>query len=185
MRLNIQNLILPKSSELTLNVDIGQIPPVVGYYYADHAQKSEFWLEEVSTKSLNCPPVADYSHLKYLFRQHYWAHIYLYPMHFRLSVEEEKELAAMLAHACIGNKRSSASNVPYNRHQCEAFLRLIRNFPGSDCATGYRNTIIARLWFEIDRNFFIRLQRQETNRRTCTQRLMHWIHIGLARSPLD
>ena len=111
----------------------------------------------------------------HLLRQHYWTHIDLYPIHFRLSDDDEKELVAMLAHACLskirlvkdyssntltpltGNTRSTASNVPYNRRQCETFLRLIRNFPNSECAVGYRNIILSRLWFEIDRKSFVGL----------------------------
>lgn len=138
----------------------------------------------------------------HLLRQHYWAHINLYPIHFRLSDDDEKELMAKLAYSCLGksnlyyhlkhpplmpltgNTRSTVSNVPYNRNQCEAFLRLIRGFPSAQCAEAYRNLIIARLWFGIDRNHFVKAQRQETVRRTNTQRLMYWINIGLTLSPL-
>jgi hypothetical protein len=63
MRLNAQNLILPPTTEVTLEVDIDQHPPVVRYYFVDHAQKTEFWLEKTSTNDLRCPPVTSYTHL--------------------------------------------------------------------------------------------------------------------------
>jgi hypothetical protein len=63
MRLNSQNLILPQTTEVTLEVDIDQHPPVVRYYFVDHAQKTEFWLEKTSTNELKCPPVTSYTHL--------------------------------------------------------------------------------------------------------------------------
>ena len=67
---------------------------------------------------------------------------------------------------------SSLSTVPYNQDQCEAYLRLIRNLPDSDRAEGYRNCILARLWSEIDGNFFVHLRGEETPRLSRTQRLL-------------
>ena len=63
LRLNSQNLILPQTTEVTFEVDIEQQPPMVRYYYVDHAQKTEFWLEKSSTEALKCPPVTSYTHL--------------------------------------------------------------------------------------------------------------------------
>jgi len=114
MRLNAQGLILPPTTEVTLEVDLNlgstdeagntteNGPPIVKYYFVDHAQKTEFWLEKTTTAMLKCPPVTSYTHLKYLFRQHYWTHIEFYPMHLTLSSEVEDELVAILTHACIG-----------------------------------------------------------------------------------
>lgn len=65
-RLSSLNMHLPDSAELTLDVDIGQKPSVVRYYYMDHAQKNEFWGEKMSTETLTCPPVIDYNHLSTL-----------------------------------------------------------------------------------------------------------------------
>ena len=65
LRLNVdgRTLILPQTTEVTLEVDIEQSPPVVRYYFVDHAQKSEFWLERTTTEDLKCPPVTSYTHL--------------------------------------------------------------------------------------------------------------------------
>jgi len=156
-RLNNQNLILPITTEVTLEVDIKRNPPVVKYYYVDHIQKSEFWLEETCTESLKCPPVRSYTQLKCLFRQHYWMHIEFYPMHFNLSIEDKDELVAVLTHACVDRMTSPDSAVPYNKDQCEAHLSLIRSLPDSNNAEGRRNIVLARIWFEIDRHFFVNL----------------------------
>lgn len=67
---------------------------------------------------------------------------------------------------------SSLSTVPYNQEQCEAYLRLIRNMPESDRAEGYRNCVLARLWSEIDGNFFVNLRGEDTPRLSRIQRLL-------------
>lgn len=177
-------------------MDIEQDPPVVKYYYVDHTQKTEFWLEETSTDSLDCPPVMDHEHLKYLFRTHYWTYIGLYPMHFNLSIEEEEELVAVLTHACVDRMTSSLSVVPYDQSQCETFLRLLHNFPRSYHAEGYRNIVLARLWSEIDGHFFANFQNEDVVPLPLIYRLMNWMrnstvlrsgewyeHMRLATSP--
>jgi hypothetical protein len=114
-------------------------------------------------------------------------------MHLTLSVEVEDELVAILTHACIGKQpshflhgyrdhwslfpiidymTSSLSTVPYNQEQCEAYLRLIRGLPDSDRAEGYRNCVLARLWSEIDGNFFVNLRGEDTPRLSRIQRLL-------------
>jgi len=198
-RLGTQNLILPATSEVFLALDIDQSPPIVKYYYVDHAEKSEFWLEETSTESLGCPPVVNYNHLKYLFRLHYWTHIELFPMHYILPVEEKDELVAALIHACTDRMTSLLSTLPFSPDQCEACLNLIHNLPqplGSKyqaLAEGYRNILLAHLWSVIDRNFFMNLQLSESKSELETgmtsqfliqhiQRLMNWMKFWLVNN---
>jgi hypothetical protein len=52
---------------------------------------------------------------------------------------------------------SSPSMVPYNKDECESYLRHVRNLPDSDRAEGYKNSVIARLWSEIDGYFLVNL----------------------------
>jgi hypothetical protein len=63
-RLNQQNLILPDTTEVTFEVDSEARPPTVKYYFVDHVQKTEFWLEQLSTDKLNIPPVTSVTHLR-------------------------------------------------------------------------------------------------------------------------
>jgi hypothetical protein len=81
IRLNARGLVLPDTTELTLEVDLGprcgdndsyggesekegrREHPIVKYYFIDHAQKTEFWLESTTTATLGCPPVTSYTHL--------------------------------------------------------------------------------------------------------------------------
>jgi hypothetical protein len=67
---------------------------------------------------------------------------------------------------------SSLSTVPYNQEQCESYLRLVRSLPESDRAEGYRNCVLARLWSEIDGNFFVNLRGEDTPRLSRIQRLL-------------
>src|ERR1700749_1303405 len=78
----------------------------------------------------------------------------------------------MLHLLCADYMTSSLSTVPYNQEQCEAYLRLIRNIPDSDRAEGYRNCVLARLWSEIDGNFFVNLRGEENPRLSRIQRLL-------------
>jgi hypothetical protein len=70
------------------------------------------------------------------------------------------------------NMTSSLSTVPYNQEQCEAYIRLIRGLPESERAEGYRNCVLARLWSEIDGNYFVNLRGEETPRLSRVQRLL-------------
>jgi hypothetical protein len=67
---------------------------------------------------------------------------------------------------------SSLSTVPYNQEQSEAYLRLIKSLPDSDRAEGYRNCVIARLWSEIDGNFFVNLRGEDNPRLSRLQHLL-------------
>ena len=47
---------------------------------------------------------------------------------------------------------SHPPSTPYGNDQCDAFIRLVEGLPnnGSVYLTGHRNSILARLWSEID-----------------------------------
>jgi hypothetical protein len=71
-RVKEYNLILPQSTEIIFKVDIDQHPPLVQYYCVDHTRRIEFWLEEVTTERLGCPPVTSHSHLSKCFFSGLW-----------------------------------------------------------------------------------------------------------------
>lgn len=110
-------------------------------------------------------------------------------MHLTLSSDVEDELVGILTHACIGkypdyrnvrqtitcfkdNMTSALSTVPYDQQQCESFLRLIKNLPTSDRSDGHRNCVLARLWSELDANYFVNLHGEDTPRLSRIQRLL-------------
>jgi hypothetical protein len=83
-RLHELDIILSPSMEVALRIDLEQSPPLVQYYYVDHAQKTVLSLElNVRTK-------------------HYWTHVQFYPTHINLSAEVESEMITALTNACVG-----------------------------------------------------------------------------------
>jgi hypothetical protein len=57
---------LPTTTELVLELDDYENPPVCRYYFIDHSHKTEFWLEVSGTDILGVPPVTSYSQLSWL-----------------------------------------------------------------------------------------------------------------------
>jgi len=93
-------------------------------------------------------------------------------MHMTLPVEVEEELVAVLTHACIDCMTSDLSTVPYTQEQCQAYIKLIPNMPESEKTDGYRNCVLARIWSEIDGNYFVNLHGESHARLSRIQRLL-------------
>ena len=92
-----------------------------GYYLVDHATRSEFWIDQVSTELLGLRRVVSISHLstpQKLFNRRrcinvriesalaelYWAHLEYFPMHYDgLSSDNVDELISVFAHGQTGN----------------------------------------------------------------------------------
>ena len=95
-----------------------------GYYMVDHATRTEFWLNQVSTELLEIGQVVSMSHLSALYisfrlssdcismsfaievalEDLYWIHVEYFPMHFDcISIDNIEQLISVFSHGQIGN----------------------------------------------------------------------------------
>jgi hypothetical protein len=59
-----QDIILPQTYELCLELDPLEDPePGCTYYLVDHANRTEFWIKETTTDTLDIAPVTSTAHL--------------------------------------------------------------------------------------------------------------------------
>ncbi|KAL0946501.1 hypothetical protein HGRIS_012718 [Hohenbuehelia grisea] len=117
-----------------------------GYYFIDHATRSEFWLEGLDTEELGMPEVASETHLKLALEQHYWSHVERFPMHFGgLQTKTVDELICILSYAQIDRMTSPLSTFPYTPEEFTKHIELLR--ANRDyIADGHATCVVARLW---------------------------------------
>lgn len=120
-RLNGSEMALSTLTDFVIDIDVPPPSPVgsssdlIAYYYlVDHQKKRQFWLEDVDTKTLGCPPLIDQGHLSkffavsnalashqfdmkgHLINQHYWLHVEHFSKHRPLPSGSMSELVAFL-----------------------------------------------------------------------------------------
>jgi len=72
-----ENIRLSDSSDLFLEVE-----PNSGdcnYWFADHAQRSIFWLHHVDTQAVGLPNSCSKAHRQYALEENYWTHVEMFP----------------------------------------------------------------------------------------------------------
>jgi len=153
-----QNIILPPTSELCLELDpVDSEEPGCSYYLVDHSNRTEFWVTEATTDILDIAPVISSPHLKLVLEEHYWRHVEYFPVHLQLSEEVESELQGILLHACADSMSSDLSTSPIAPGRCKEYMKLLQSVETSAASRGYKNCVVARLWGEFARNRFINL----------------------------
>ncbi|KAH7922766.1 hypothetical protein BV22DRAFT_1069923 [Leucogyrophana mollusca] len=146
--LSHNQLAIPETAELFL--ELGDSPNTCGYHFVDHAAKTQFWLEPLSTEPLNMAPVVSEMHLKTALERLYWVHVELFPMHLgtRLSPRIVEDLIGVISHGQADRMTSPTSTFPYTVDQCSKFLNLLNLRRGQDL-DGYTLCFVARLWGSI------------------------------------
>jgi hypothetical protein len=153
-----------------------------GYYLVDHATRSEFWIDQVSTELLGLRRVVSISHLKSALAELYWAHLEYFPMHYDgLSSDNVDELISVFAHGQTDRMTSPTSTFPYSVDDCAKFIQILKNTREQDM-DGNSTWIIARLWCNIARHRFVHHAGQEFPRLDREQSILatppdmdHWI----------
>lgn len=153
-----------------------------GYYLVDHATRSEFWIDQVSTEFLGLRRVVSISHLKLALEELYWAHLEYFPMHYDgLSLETVDDLISVFAHGQTDRMTSPTSTFPYSVDDCAKFVQILENARKQDM-DGNLTWIVARLCCNIARHRFVHHAGQEFPRLDREQSILatrpdmdHWI----------
>ncbi|KIM86756.1 hypothetical protein PILCRDRAFT_815998 [Piloderma croceum F 1598] len=143
-----------------------------GYYLVDHATRTEFWINPVSTASLGVGRVTSISHLKTALEQLYWAHVEFFPMHLDcISYDIIEQLISVFAHGQTDRMTSSTSTFPYDINRCMNFIQLLTDARerGID---GYTRCLVARMWHNIVSSRFLHHFGQESPRLDSNQAIL-------------
>jgi len=74
-----------------------------GYYFVDHASRTDFWLEDVSSEDVGIPASTSPAQLRWALQEHYWMHVEYFPMHDgAIAPSAISELISVLLHARAG-----------------------------------------------------------------------------------
>ncbi|KAG2124035.1 hypothetical protein DEU56DRAFT_828313, partial [Suillus clintonianus] len=145
-------IVLTNDIELTLQLgmdpDTGE--RVCSYYFADRAERTLFWLDELGTEDLfdGVMGVKDHSHIRYVIQFQYWVHCELYPNN--REVESRNgllmELREIIVHASADVITSDKSLSPFGGEELSKILDLINHLQettSSECRP-YSMCVIAR-----------------------------------------
>ncbi|KAF8143682.1 hypothetical protein K438DRAFT_1783529 [Mycena galopus ATCC 62051] len=73
------------------------------YYLVDHANCTQFWLENSDTEKLDLPTVTSTSQLRIVLEQLYWVHVEHFPMHLQaLPTPKLEEIISIFQHGLCG-----------------------------------------------------------------------------------
>jgi len=151
-RINLSN---PTSIELFVGLCHNDDGLACRYYFIDHASKTQFWLENLSTEELGLDAVVSASHHRYQLEHLYWIHVDFFCVHLAPEIPPivRDDLISVLMHAQGDHMTSSTSTFPYSYDKCESFIQLLQRHRGP-VLDAYSLCIIARLWGVVAQHRF-------------------------------
>jgi hypothetical protein len=99
-----------------------------GYYFANHATRSLFWLDAVSSELIGYDGNTSFSHLKLSLQRLYWAHVEYFPMHSEIiSSRTIDELLSDFYHGQVDQMTSPTSTFPYSADDSAKFIQILKS----------------------------------------------------------
>jgi len=100
-----------------------------GYYFADHQNRTLFWLEAFDASSLleEVRGVTSLAHIGHEIESQYWAHWELFPNVHELSHTLVSELREIIVHNIGDSLTSSTSTSPYDTARLKEMLNLVNH----------------------------------------------------------
>ncbi|KAH9952360.1 hypothetical protein BC827DRAFT_1256263 [Russula dissimulans] len=147
-----ENIHLSDTSDLFLEVE----PDSGGcnYWFADHAQRTIFWLHPVDTQAVGLPNTCSKIHLQYALEENYWTHVEMFPaIASKYSITALNELRIILLHAQADALTSDLPTFPYTAEECGRFIGLLHDSI-DQASNPYITTYIARLWVVVANHRF-------------------------------
>jgi len=147
------------------------------YYLVDHASRSVFWLEELSTEDLGIPETASSSQLRWALEEQYWNHVEYFPMHLSgIPISVARELVSVFVHARADHLTSSVGTFPYSATQCKDFSELVQghlsNQSSQTIIDGSFICVVARFWSQVARHRFLNFYGEEFARLSRDQSML-------------
>ncbi|KZP26351.1 hypothetical protein FIBSPDRAFT_353346 [Athelia psychrophila] len=164
--------VLPEDCDLVIELVERGSETVVGYYFADHASRLLFWMEEfdawIICREITC--VVSFSHLRLEIESQYWTHYELYPNCRGYTTELRDEVRGLLLHAATDQITSVTSTALWTKEENLALLTIIEKLqvdhPTNQVCAG---AIVGRVMRNLKHMQFIMLYGQYGARLDCDQ----------------
>ncbi|KZP26957.1 hypothetical protein FIBSPDRAFT_948929 [Athelia psychrophila] len=158
-----EEAVLPEDCDLVIEVVELDGETVVGYYFADHASRLLFWMEEFDAwricREITC--VVSFSHLRIEIESQYWTHYELYPNSRNYTTEVRDEVRGVLLHATADTLTSVTSTALWTTKENESILHVIEklqvDYPADRVCAG---AIVGRVMRNLKHMQFIQLYGQ-------------------------
>ncbi|KAJ3792435.1 hypothetical protein GGU11DRAFT_802949 [Lentinula aff. detonsa] len=138
-----------------------------GYYIADHATRSIFWLDDVDAESFpvwgEVKGVTSPTHIEHAIVSLYWYHCHLFPHSYVLTIEAVDELRDILLHCICDTITSSTSTVPYSVASLKEMMNILNNLRKNP-ATGEGVSAYSRIAYIFARLRFLHFHGQPAAR---------------------
>ncbi|KAN0116201.1 hypothetical protein V8E52_006258 [Russula decolorans] len=142
-----ENVHLPATTDLFLEID--QDTETCSYWFADHAQRTVFWLHPMDSDTAGLPDSYSMRHRQYSLEENYWAHVEMFPATAsQYSATALNELTVILLNARADALTSEIPTFPYTADECERFINLL-NCSKEHASNSYITTFVARLWVVV------------------------------------
>jgi len=153
-----------------------------GYYLANHATRTLFWLDQVSSELIGYDGNTSFSHLKLSLERLYWAHVEYFPMHSDIiSSRTIDQLLSDFYHGQVDKMTSATSTFPYSADDSAKFVQILKSSK-DQVIDGNITCIVGRLRNTILYHRFLHLYGQETPRLDRDQNIQtpsyskqHWL----------
>jgi hypothetical protein len=147
-----ENVQLPATTDLFL--EIVEDMETCNYWFADHANRTVFWLHQVDTDMVGLPDSHSLNHLRYSLEENYWAHVEMFPATAsQYSPAALNELIVILLNARADTLTSEIPTFPYTANECEQFINLLQKSKEHG-SNPYVTTYVARLWVVVANHRF-------------------------------
>ncbi|KAH9979757.1 hypothetical protein BJV74DRAFT_120386 [Russula compacta] len=135
---------LPETSDLFLDIDPNS--GKCNYWFADHANRTIFWLHQLDTREAGMPNSYSKNHLQYSLEENYWTHVEMFPATAsQYAMTALNELQIILLHARADALTSDVPTFPYTAEENEKFINLLQSSK-EHASNPYVTTFVARLW---------------------------------------
>ncbi|KAH9998653.1 hypothetical protein BJV77DRAFT_704337 [Russula vinacea] len=124
-----------------------------GYWFADHAHRTIFWLQQVDTKPLDSR-FSFKASSSIRLEENYWIHVEMFPATAsQYSMTALNELNIIFLNARANALTSDISTFPYTVEECDRFINLFQ-CRKEHASNPYVTTFVARLWVAIAHHRF-------------------------------
>ncbi|KAI0296416.1 hypothetical protein BC826DRAFT_968067 [Russula brevipes] len=147
-----KNVHIPETSDLFLEID--RDSGSCYYWFADHANRTIFWLHPVDTIIVGLPNSCSKGHRQYSLEENYWTHVEMFPATAsQYSLTALEQLQIILLNARADTLTSDVPTFPYTAEECESYLNLLKSSK-EHASNPYITTFVARLWVIVANHRF-------------------------------
>lgn len=145
----VKGIILPPQVDLFLGLRPSPESPVCAYYFADHAHRSIFWLDDFDARTLSIDGVitTESSHLAHVIETGYWTHLSFFPACQEMTSDTVEEVNDFLLY-CITETTETTSTAQYGftLSELQQYLTVVSNIRSNPRSYSYPGSVYTVAW---------------------------------------